>query len=1228
MPRLIPDGPDIPGELIQSQEAGEVVFFCGAGVSVPAGLPSFPSLVQRLYDVLKTSPSLSEQRKIKQKDFAEALGALERRVTNGAMRSEVLQLFSATPKQGSLRLHRALLQVSRSHSKMHLVTTNFDDNFARANGPAALGFDAGPSLPDLDNWDSVVHLHGRIRASVVGAAVPPLVLTDADFGKAYLNKGWAAEFVSELMERYRVVFVGYSMSDVVLRYLTTAVASQRDHNGIYSLVGYRDATQRNHRESEWNEQGIHPILYHSGNEHELLVRTVEEWARLAADPHQYRVQLALSGLKRTPDKKTHEADPDRVVWALSDPVAIGPAFGRIRRAPIPGAHAAKWLDEFAVRGLLAGTVQPEPHERGPAGPVVTLQAKQQLLKTDRVANAVAHWIEIHAHSPEVFRWVINHGHSIGHELRRRLWDRLVSAETDLPDIPPRLRRLWTLLLAEPPEDDEFLLRLDLILPTLSREDAEALDDILLRLLRPRLGVFSGPPPYRILSTDASAPEEVALLACGHTRVMLGCRDREYGRNWLTTIEPERFGPFLRRHAVTLTEYLKTAFVLVHRSDQPHAKYIHSELSAALNTDNHGMAKWTDSSIDVIRMDYDVRRELCDRIGTWTVLLDWVREGYRALPGDGKERDDLLRHWVGSNEKMLWCLALQAIEEDTTADFSLVRLIFQRNAQEVLWDVDCHRDVLPVLRQVGTRASPELQVELLDAVQGRAGSGMAQRDSDGAVLAKVGPRLTALHEGGVTLSPAAARTLAAFERRRTAVHRHKSEAKPVALSGRIREVAAALQSESADVASFQKFAERRPVAAVLALHEVGQGGNWPVDHWKAALDVVRTRVRQSDSGPRRIAGLAEILLDIPDALFRDLHYEVAGLVDVLGDRWSGPDESGFWSLWMRGWKYRSQKSAVLSRTDALTRAINTTAGRYAGAAMKRIQKVISKTSAPITTEQLSALNRISDDESGSAGVVVLVFDVNWLYKNATDWTARHILPRMRWGSATSSNGRYEEVRALWGVLAIRGSVSLDLVRALGADLWTAVHRHKELDRGERLIQFFVRVTVCEREGLIDEATCRKTAHVVIRDNPAHVGLALRRVLDEYNEPNGQVWKDFVHPWLHRFWPRENSLKTGQSSSALVDVILGTGDAFPEAVDWAGGYLTEFDDQQIREVAHHESTWKPHPRATVALLHRIVPRVGIKPWASASLVEMLKTLREVEATIPQDPRFEKLERRAAK
>ena len=81
-------------------------------------------------------------------------------------------------------------------------------------------------------------------------------------------------------------------------------------------------------------------------------------------------------------------------------------------------------------------------------------------------------------------------------------------------------------------------------------------------------------------------------------------------------------------------------------------------------------------------------------------------------------------------------------------------------------------------------------------------------------------------------------------------------------------------------------------------------------------------------------------------------------------------------------------------------------------------------------------------------------------------------------------------------------------------------------------------------------------------------------------------------------------------------------------WANDYLMALDDRQVSAVWYHESTWRSHPRAAVALLHRIVPEVSIDPAAKACLSEMLKTLREVEETIPQDSRFVELEERAAK
>ena len=1201
-----------------------MVCFCGAGISVPTGLPNFRRLVEQLYTSLNVPKTSRERKLIKAGKLDKALDSLERRLAPNKMRSEVARQLSSAPKQGSLTLHRALLRISRNPSGIHLVTTNYDDNFAHANCSDGLHFEAGPTLPDLDNWDSIVHLHGRIRASAEKPKASPLVLTSTDFGEAYLTKRWAARFVSSLMGRYTVVFVGYSMADVVLSYLTEAIARQQVDNRIYSLVGYKDQQQREQRELKWSENGIRPIPYDSCNGHELLVRTVEEWAKLAADPHQYRVQLALSGLKGGPNKNSHETDPDRVVWALKNPAAAWPVFNRIRRTPVPGSYAAEWLHQFAINGLLGGTVQPTLRERGLAGPVITSHAPHQLLQPDSLADAVSFWIEIHMHSPEVFQWVIKHGHNIHLGLSRRLWDRLVSTENDLPDIPPRLARLWTLLLVEPPEDEEFLLRLDSILNNLSRTHCEATDDILLRLLRPRLVVFPGPAPYRIIPANHHTRKQVALLSCGHTDVILGCRDTEHRFNVLTQIEPAKFTPFLKRHAVTITEYLKTALELLHQSDRGDAQSIDSVIAVYCRSPTE--ARWTGAS-ETTQSELGRRETMAEDLGTWTLLLSWVQESYRALPEDGMERESLLHHWVASNEKILMRIALETIEQDSTADFGLVGNILLRNGQEVLWDPDCSREVRAVLRHVGKRASPNLQGQLLEALQARLGSSRSRPESDGSILAEVGPRLVALHQGGVILGRAAAQTLAIFESRRGAVRRHQPEASGAALRGRIREVVATVRGGSVDVARFREFAEERPVAAILVLRDLGRTGNWPAEMWKAALNSVRKKVE--DKAPRNLhrARLIQILLDIPDDLFIGLQHETARIVDVLAERWPADDDSEFWRLWMRGWKHRSQRSSILSPVDALNRVLNTTAGAYAGAAMKRIREITSKGSRPITNERLSILGRIARDDSGSAGIVMLVFWLDWLYRNAAHWVDRHMLPRMRWERTTLSDELHEEVRALWEVVAFCGSISFELVRALGADLWTAVQRHKDLHHGEKLVRFFVHVSLSSRSGLIDESTSAKTARIVIRDSPLQVGLALQNVLDKGNQPCEQEWRESVRPWLDRNWPHERSLNTGESSRALVGVIMKTGDAFPEAVDWAIDYLMASNDRQINTVCYHKNTWRPFPREVIRLMHRIVPDVGIDPWARASLVDMLNTLREVDTTVPQDPRFVELEQRAA-
>ncbi len=64
---------------MEAQENDNLIFFCGAGVSCPAGLPLFEGLVDEVYQELVATPSKQEQNAINRCLYDTALELLERR---------------------------------------------------------------------------------------------------------------------------------------------------------------------------------------------------------------------------------------------------------------------------------------------------------------------------------------------------------------------------------------------------------------------------------------------------------------------------------------------------------------------------------------------------------------------------------------------------------------------------------------------------------------------------------------------------------------------------------------------------------------------------------------------------------------------------------------------------------------------------------------------------------------------------------------------------------------------------------------------------------------------------------------------------------------------------------------------------------------------------------------------------------------------------------------------
>jgi len=232
--KFVKNGPDVPERLLQAHEEGGVIFFCGAGISYPAGLPGFKKLANGLYSRLDVDPNPIQRAALKSDRFDTAIGLLEDAYRGGraAVRRELAAIL--TPTDTSIKAtatHEALLTLGKCRNgKLRLVTTNFDCLFQAVIDRWGLALDTfqAPLLPVPKNrWDGLIYLHGRLSPDLRANDLDHLVVSSGDFGLAYLTERWAARFVSELFRNCTVCFVGYSLNDPVLRYMMDALAADR-----------------------------------------------------------------------------------------------------------------------------------------------------------------------------------------------------------------------------------------------------------------------------------------------------------------------------------------------------------------------------------------------------------------------------------------------------------------------------------------------------------------------------------------------------------------------------------------------------------------------------------------------------------------------------------------------------------------------------------------------------------------------------------------------------------------------------------------------------------------------------------------------------------------------------------------------------------------------------------------------------------------------------------------
>lgn len=448
--QFICKGPDVPERLLQAHEDGRVVFFCGAGISYPAGLPGFAGLVKKLYADLEVTPSAVQKSAINAKQFDTAIGLLEAELVGG--RETVRQKLASilTPKlkaQNATATHDALLTLSKCRNgHTRLITTNFDRLFEEVIARKSLIIERfqAPLLPPPKNrWDGLVYLHGLLSDKPTQRELDRLVVSSGDFGLAYLTERWAARFVSELFRNYTVCFVGYSINDPVLRYMMDALAADRllgESPPEMFAFGSCSKGKEQERANEWRAKNVTPILYHEHNRHAYLHKTLHVWAKTYRDGVLAKEQIVLnSTIARPLASSQQDSFVGRVLWALSDPSGL-PARCFADRDPVPSLdwlvplseeryHHAD-LERFGVapgsavddKLSFSLTRRPSPYPLAPLMCIV--EGGMHRCRWDEVMRQLARWLIRHLDDPSLLLWIVKQGSHPHQDLVRQIENRL------------------------------------------------------------------------------------------------------------------------------------------------------------------------------------------------------------------------------------------------------------------------------------------------------------------------------------------------------------------------------------------------------------------------------------------------------------------------------------------------------------------------------------------------------------------------------------------------------------------------------------------------------------------------------------------------------------------------------------------------------------------------------------------------------------------------------------
>lgn len=1264
--QFVTDGPDIPDALLQAHEEGRVVFFCGAGISYPAGLQDFKWLVEQVYETNGVDFSEMERDAFLRERFDATLDLLERRLAGQriAVRRALQQSLKPNlRRKGAINTHAALLNLARTREgSLRLVTTNFDRLFQVAARRAcqALEVYAAPFLPipKSSRWNGLVHLHGLLPDKTDDAALNRLVVTSGDFGLAYLTERWASRFVSELFRNFVVCFVGYSIKDPVLRYMMDALAADRMLGEVTPqawAIGECEPGQEHHAAIEWQAKGVTPILYtvlKGGHDHSALHLTLQGWASIYRDGVLGKERVVVSHAMARPSASTQQDDfVGRMMWALSDKSGL-PAKRFADFNPVPPLD---WLldafteDRFAHSDLPRFCVpphgeqnselryslikRPSPYDRAP--PMAMAFGNMVFGNWDDVMFHLARWLVRHLNDPRLILWIAKSGgllHNrlialIEHQLNRLFnlecegnAQELDEIRSLAPNAIPcnAMRTLWRMFICGRVRSmwrshDLYRWR-----DRLRREGMTASLRIELRELLTPMVSLKKPFRWGHESDVIDKPEqirqlvdwEIVLTADGVQAFLRDCKEE----NWITAL-PNLLDDFqqLLCDALDLMRELGEAN---DRSDRSHWDLS----SISPHWQNRGYHDWV-SLIELVR-DAWLKIYSIDNARAARIAMAWFEKPYPTF-------------------KRLAFFA--ASHNDNITPTQWVSWLLSDNAWW-LWSVDTGREVyrLLVLQGCGLKGSTQELLEdaiLIGPPRELYSDELDEGKWQEIVAHSVWLRLAKLQSSGLVLGTGAHKR---FEEMSTANPQWQ-------ISGNQRDEFSHWMSGSGDpdheenrqinVAprkrgelvhwlkkpkpgwptiyedNWRDVCRTRFFHSISALYDLAEDEIWPAERWREALQAWS----EAEFVQMSWRYAAPVLRNMPVDVMQEIANGMTWWIEAASKS-INRQEDILLQLCQRILALPLEsRSMVIINGKPIRRPVTEAINHPVGLITQALINVWFNQN-PSDGDQIPNTIRSVFSELCDVGIdryrhgrVILGSRLIAFYRVDRDWTEQYLFPLFDWSSST-------EAHAVWEGFLWSPRVFQPLLIEIKPHFLECANHYEELgEHRHQFASFLVYVALSSIEGYsVNEFRIALSA--LPKDGLGAAAQALWQAIEGTGDQSEEYWQNRVQPFWKQVWPKSREVATPGITESLTRLIIATKGQFPVAYELLKDWLQPIEHPHyVVSLLHEAGMCHRFPEPSLRLLNCIIKD---QQWAPQELSACLKDIEQQEPKLKQDAQYQRL------